>query len=276
MTKLRLVRSGSSPFPSPSPSPSSDFQIVILDSPYDCLGRSDAQKFFGSFMDLKLRGYGCEYPYGVMPVDTTDFIATHLGVFMHRGGDWVPIAAYKSISEKKCRLHGVQFSGVQVPLSSGASQAVRAVESLIEKSKQTGSFLTYEGGWTIDPSIRKDPALVTEVHHLCTTMHISQHLLYGKIDSICCGLLRFRTDRIMKGWGYHVLSYEGQEIQPFAQASLKGEMVHMHHTTQFSEEALKTAENYAHYWNNRIQIGKAILESDLEVATEVSQKKKAA
>jgi len=249
---------------------SPDFQIVILDSPYDSLSSPDAQKFFSSFMDLKLKGYGCEYPYGIMPVDTTDFIATHLGVFMHRDGDLVLVAAYKSISEKKCRLHGVQFSGVQVPLSSGATQAVSAVEGLIKKSNETGSFLSYEGGWTIEPSIRKDPALVSEVHRLCTTMHVSQHLLYGKIDSICCGLLRFRTDRIMKGWGYHVLTHEGQEVPPFAQASLRGEMVHMHHTTQFSEEALKTAEQYSHFWNNRLQIGRALTEAD------VAQKKKAA
>ncbi len=234
---------------------SSDFKIVVLNSPYDSLHSAEARSLFGSFMDIKLRGYGCEYPYGVMPVDTTDFIATHIGVFQQKGNELIPVAAYKSISERKCRLHGVPFSGIQVPQSSGAQSVVRAVEDLVEKSKERGSFLTYEGGWTIDPTIRKDPGLVAEVHNLSTCMHISQHLHYGAMDSICCGLLRFKTDRIMRGWGYSALTWEGKVLEPFAQSSLRGEMVHMHHTTRFSDEALKIANEYKAYWTNRIEIG---------------------
>jgi hypothetical protein len=239
------------------------FRIVVLDSPYDSLNSSEAQKFFSHFVDLKLRGYGCEYPYGIMPVDTTDFLATHLGVFMEKGNEIVPVAAFKTISERKCKIHGVPFSGLQVPGSSGAHDTVKAVEHIVERSRSMGSFLTYEGSWTFDPAVRKDPQLAAEIYRICTCMHVNQHLRYGKMDSLCCGLLRFKTDRIMKGLGYDVLTWQGREVQPFAQASLKGEMVLMHHATEFSNRALRTAEQYRDYWDNRIEIGRAKMEQDI-------------
>ena len=95
-------------------------KIVVLEAPYDSLKEKHAPDIFGKIISLKLQGYGPEYPYGTMPVDTNDFIATHLAVCVEDGSELKPIMAYKTVQQRKCRAHGVQFPGQYLPKISGA------------------------------------------------------------------------------------------------------------------------------------------------------------
>jgi hypothetical protein len=231
-------------------------RIVILDSPYDSLGTPEAQALFAKLVALKLKGYGAEYQYGVLPLDQSDFIATHFMVCQERDGELHPIMAYKSVKEPKCRQHGITFAScAHLSRCAKDDKNLLAVEKIIEEANARSSLMAYDGAWTIDPLIRKDRALVTELKNLFTCIQVNHYAQFGKFDLLLVGVLRFKTEKIFQDWGYKPLNWKGEQLQPFQSPSLR-EAVWLHHARAFSEQALELSARYTSYWENRIEIEK--------------------
>jgi hypothetical protein len=239
-----------------------ELKVVVLEAPYDSLEDPEAQEMFGKLMALRLRGYGGKYDYGIMPVDSSDFIATHLAVCkVDRTGltpIMTPIMAYKSVTEPKCQLHRIPFSGLQLPVSAGAKKSIQAVQEIIDRSKERQSLVAYDGGWTMDPNARKNRILAQELKNLFTCIQVNHYQRYGKFDLLCGGLLRFQTEQLFSAWGYKPLQLNGESLGAFANPSLGNEPILMMHGQEFSPYALDLARKYQAYWEDRVAIGHSI------------------
>jgi hypothetical protein len=89
-----------------------NLQIVVLESPYDNMNDPLVRDLFSKIVQLKIEGYRLVYPYGVLPVDSYDFIATHHLVCREINGSYQVLMGVKYITLKKCLTHNLPFPGI--------------------------------------------------------------------------------------------------------------------------------------------------------------------
>jgi hypothetical protein len=93
-------------------------RVVVLESPYDTWELPQVEKIFSDMIGIKLRGYGRQYPYGVLPVDGADLISTHL--LLCDKDSLQPIMGIRWTSLNKCRAHYITFPALSLVQQAGA------------------------------------------------------------------------------------------------------------------------------------------------------------
>ena len=203
--------------------PTYKFRITVLDCPYETWSEPFTQKLFAQMVDLKLRGFRTGYADGVLPVDGSDFVCTHLMVCAETRDELKPLLAYRSISESGARKHAMKFPGLALVESAKtpAPDHVQAVRRMVEHSQETGRSLRYCSSYTILPELREDRELVAQLKIYMTGMHALFHDEYQTAESLLGGVVRFKTDQYFASWGYERLALDGQERNDFERDSLR-------------------------------------------------------
>lgn len=233
----------------------SNLKIVILESPYDHWDHPLVQQLFPKIISLKLAGYRNEYPYGVLPVDTSDFVATHHLVCREEHGELTPIMGYKITKLDRCRVHGIGFPALTLAKAAGADQHAEAVQEIVTRCESAGINISYDSSWTIHPSLKEDRTLRDLLKNLTTAMLVRYHLESGTQEQLGMGVLRFKTDRYFQNMGYQLLKKKWRELPPFDHPFLLGEKVVLMHSPNFSESALAMGQQFQELWDARITIG---------------------
>src|SRR4051812_31740164 len=79
-------------------------KIIVLDCAYDTISEPATQEILGKVAALKIFGYRASHGYGILPVDSTDFVGKHTIVCEETpDGDRV-LAATKSITIRCCDM----------------------------------------------------------------------------------------------------------------------------------------------------------------------------
>jgi hypothetical protein len=234
----------------------SRYRIVVVDCPIDVWQEPRIEHLFHQIIDVKLQGYGAEYPYGVIAVDGTDFVATHIAVCEEKGGRFEPLLAYKSISLERCLNFKQTFPALALARAAKSFGHVRVLTDLVKRYEQAPSRLRYCSAFTIRPELRKDRELTGFLKNLLAGVHVNLIKDTGAIEALTCGVVRFRVDKLWESWGYHALSAGEQPLPSIRQVSLDGEEVKMYRlvSARFSEHAERCAEEYAAFWQNRVVI----------------------
>jgi hypothetical protein len=230
-------------------SPSRMPKIVTLEAPYDALNIPGLGGQLIEMFRLKLAGYKDVYEYGVLPIDTYDFISTHHVLGVGEGTDFKPVMAFRTSELDKCEVHGLPFPGVAVLQSSRASRHVSVLQNLIRSWQ--GKRISYASSWTMAPEFRTDREARNLMRDMMVTMLINHELDRKSDHRLLCGVPKVHTDRLFERYGYQRVAEHGDPLPPFAQASLMGEEAVLLHATQFSEEALEIAKRYRHIWDAR-------------------------
>jgi hypothetical protein len=228
--------------------------MVTLECPYDQWENPQVQSLFGKIVALKIRGYQAEYPYGVLPVDATDYVGTHHVVCKEENnGVLQPLMAYRSITYARTKTHQLpfpieaMFKGCNLPVH------LKAAEQIIERCKGEQKTLSYDSSWTIDPATRNDRDLATHLRGLMNAMHSLYHTHNNTGEILSGGVLRFKMDKLFKYWGYEPLSYDGKTLESFGLPLVFGEVITIFHQQNgFSKQSLEEAMKYQDFWENRI------------------------
>lgn len=228
-------------------------KFVVLESPYDTWSHPLTEKIFSRLMGLKLKGYGCEYPYGVLPVDTTDFIADHLIICEEEDGELQPIVSIKSVSLAQCRQHGLVFPALVLMRQAGATVHAETIEQIIQTADNHDLDLRYVGSWTIDPDHRGDKEWGDVLRELFTTIYVSFHH-DRKSQTIAGGTLRFKVDKYIQWLGHQPLSRDGKALPTVRVQHLAGEENLFTHLQSFTFESRSVAKKWQALWNDRIVI----------------------
>lgn len=232
-----------------------DLKIVIVKKPFDLWANVEDRSFpalFHEMIGLKLRGYGAEYPAGVLPVDTSDFIATHLLVCRREGEAWIPLTGFKSTLLSDCDAHRVSFPALGLVQSAEAPAHVRYVRETMERCSSEGASLAYTGSWTIEPGLRKDRALAQELVALFKAMYVFHHL-DERIDEVFTGgTIRFKADVLLGRMGHDPIIVDGLELPPLRVRHLFDEPVSLLHLRSFSESARSGVEPFRRMWEERV------------------------
>lgn len=229
-------------------------KLVILESPYDQINDPQVKELFIETQALKINGYHGVYPYGVLPVDTYDFVATHHLVCETGQGRLEPIMGYKSITLDKCKTHKLPFPGISVLRSSQAASHEKALQELLDGYQNNASAIDWGSSWTIAPRIRDNIELKKFLKELFIAMHVCHEREIGTKEWVTCGNNRVKTDRLFLDLGYQPLQSNGVALPYFIYTPLIDAEAMMFTCTKFSDSALKLADKFRDFWNTRIVI----------------------
>ncbi|MGZ3725656.1 MAG: hypothetical protein ACXWQQ_07640 [Pseudobdellovibrio sp.] len=228
-----------------------NIKIVIMESPYDCWNEEAVGNFFKDIIGVKLRGYGREHAYGVLPVDGADLISTHLSVCrLENDGYLRPLMAIRWTSLQKCRLHFLNFPGMSLLQQAQQPEHVIALEKIIAELDKNNRDLFYSGSLSIDPLWKKDKAESLFLRELLTTMYVHYQRQKGYAELMAGGTVRFKIDQWLESIGHTPLHENIINVKHLA-----GEAVRVMHLRDFSFEALRIAKKWEHLWDERMIIG---------------------
>ena len=232
-----------------------DLQLVVIDCPYHCWHKPLARDLFTKMVDLKLKGFKPHYPPGALPLDTSDFLATHVLACVQNYGELIPVMGYRIMPLERCNDFNIPFPALSLTWAANAPVHARVIEEHIDRCMLEGKSISYLGSWSIHPRVKKPSALHRYLRELFIASQILVHTAYGLDESIIGATLRFKVDEIHAPLGYRPLSEGGEAFEAISVAHLFNERVIVMHLPCFTAEAYRTAEKWNANWKSRITIG---------------------
>jgi hypothetical protein len=227
-------------------------RIVVIESPYDSLpGNVSAQALLMRALMMKLGSYRDVYPYGVMPLDTYDYLSTHHLVGLDREGEFQPLMAYRTILSEKCDLHRLPFPALLALRDPTSALHARVLGELLRQWKERGERVSFGSSWGIDPALRADRELRDFLKELMTATLVHHETSLGTAHLLGAGMTGVHTDRYFREIGYEVVEHDGFPLPPFRHASLLGAEALLLHAGSFNARALEIAARYREYWERR-------------------------
>lgn len=237
--------------------PENKLKIVILKDVSRFWSQTNDENFknlFYKMIQLKLHGYNSEYPEGVLPIDTTDFIADHLLVCKEVHGELIMLSGTKSTTMSASQKHQLNFPGLSLVLAAESKPHIQAMENLMSNCLAHNRELTYTGSWTITPETRKDKILRQDILNYFNASYVFHHMESGIDEIVCGGTLRFKVENFLGKIGHEILHVNGQPLEPFSVKHLFGEKVQLLHLKKFTSESLEAAHLLKDDWDNRIEM----------------------
>jgi len=237
----------------------SEYQLVVLECPYRIWDHELVQSLFPKMVSLKLKGYQTAYGKYCMPIDTTDFIATHLVLCSKEAGTLQPIMAFRSIELNRCDEYNVPFSALSlVKAAKDAGPLVPYVEKSIAECKEAQVKLYYISSWTIRPDIRTSQQTLNQhLTSLFASLIWFQHHQQNPIQLIAAASIQFRVTHLLGLLGFKMIQYEGVECPSFGVASLNQTRARLMDVREFSTYAPQLAKKFQALWENRIVVADA-------------------
>jgi len=197
--------------------------FVTLDCPLERWRDPHVRAAFAEMVRLKMLGFGSAHAAGIMPVDTSDFIASHVLTCVEGNDGLHLVAAFRSISTERCREFNLTFSAESLAIAADAREHAAAVREFVGQEGRVG----YLGSWTIHPSARENPALRAALRDDFALGAVLAHAEAGIPRMVVGATLRFKVDRLLSPVGFRPLSHKGAELPPIAVRHLHGEPVLM-------------------------------------------------
>lgn len=237
-----------------------NYQIVILDSVYDSASNHKTQALFPKMIQFKINGYLQEYPYGVLPMDASDFVGTHL--LITRKSDGEIVVGMKSITLAKCLLHQIRFPmlGMLDSRQDDTSAHKNAIQSVMDHYSQTGlaEKLSYNGSYTVHPEVRANKPLMKVIWEVSQAMMVNFYLEQQTEQVMAVCSRQFKIDRVKKnlGWDYFYQAKGDQntELGEYHCQALGNSLFLPMTVKQHSEFALALAKKYQTLWEQRILV----------------------
>ena len=226
----------------------SELKLIILENPYDLMEKSQVRDLFSRMVELKVKGYRHEYDYGVMPVDSTDFIANHIMICLESEEGFKPVCAYRSLSLQRSMAFKAQFPALALAKERGSSALVREVQEMIDFSLANGRGLSYDSSWTVDPELRKERKNNRIFLELLMALCVLYHRDYNLPDWITAGILRLETHEVFYRMG--LVPFENDPV--IKHPAVHDEEAIFVKLKENSEAALEMAEKYKALWKERV------------------------
>jgi len=224
----------------------SDYQVLLMDKPYDLMSVKEVKKIYTDLLELKISGYLAEYEYGALPADSTDLIGTHVMILDQNSRI---LMAFKSISFKRCQSFGLPFPGLS--LASLKPELEQEVKPLCSTD------ISYDSSWTIHPSLRAGANQLVLLEIMAALLVFLHQDSRFPEEGIIAGVKRFKTDAFFRKMGAQSLA----SGELFPHPLLHGEPCSLLHWGGPSKTALRLAEKHEGLWSNRLEY----IKSDLPI-----------
>lgn len=232
-----------------------NLQVIVLESPYDCLDSADSQKLFASLMALKVKGYGKVHGENPLPFATCDFIGTHLIVADKRDPFGTLYMTYKSVSLEQCQRFNLEFPFLSILQKAKNDVCYQAMKQIVDESIEQQKAISYDTGWTIDPAVREDADLQAALKDILTTFVVNHHRDYEIPHWVTFGICKVKTDQFFLKMGLSEISSEPIISHPYlGHQPARAVIAKDHVYTEFTHQ---TASRYQTLWDTKMTIGPA-------------------
>lgn len=241
-------------------------KAVIIDCPIKHWNHPVVQEMFHKVINLKLSGFHSKMPDNYLPVDTFDYIGTHIvGCKEYEDGSLHPVMGFKGITLERCLHYGQNFSG-RGSLSSVQSDIHKsALDRYIEQSLNEGHTLGYASSFAIDPELRRREKL--EAMQLLFPLLPFYIRAFNLSRLIVNGSTKSRTNITFRKLGFHPLLHAGEVLPPLRIPAFQNEEFEVMTLESCSLECEASASANQELWDNRIEISEKALQSLEPAAT---------
>lgn len=241
-----------------------DLCIVILESPYHTLTLKESREAFANLMDMKIQGYLAVHDNGALPLDTTDFLATHVFVSNKQKPLDEIYMCYKSTTFRICESFNIPFPFTSILKNHAKPECHEEMERIISECRLKGQDLAYDTGWTIAPIVREHKELQQILKELISLFAIYQHREYSISHWVTLGICKVKTDQHFLRMGLKEISGQPIISHPYLHNTDARAVISM--DGNYADFVHFEARKYLDLWNNRL-----IISHD-----QAKQKKKAA
>jgi hypothetical protein len=151
--------------------------VLVIERPAEKLGNRKVEQAWLDLLRLRMLGYRHDYAGQVLPLDTYDFLATHIAAgIAHPSGEFQPLMAFRTLTLGSA-------AAAYLPLIAGAEgfpDEVRApLDAVLEGYTPTPEALAYVSAWVIHPAWRGRPEMRDLTYGLVLAWHVAraQHWL---------------------------------------------------------------------------------------------------
>jgi len=185
-------------------------KIVTIHNFYKSCTNRLVKELFGEMLLVKQEGYGPDYPESFLPLDSSDFVATHHLLCLEAWGSLEPIAGLRHCVQSVCEPYHVISPLLALVEDAGQEPHISQLRRLIREHRESGRELISSGGFTIKKAKRTDRALSTLLKELVVALMCDDHWKHGNATLIGGGVIRFKTEQLWERSGYKpLLSPEG-------------------------------------------------------------------
>lgn len=233
----------------------SNLQIIVIKEPILTLTNfqdSFQNSLFSKMLSLKYHGYSNRHNKNTLPIDTTDFIGTHLIVCENEGDELIPLMAYKSTTVETCEKYNLKFPFLGLLENSGNKVCLNETHDLINKLKKNNSSLSYDTSWTMSQKLeglREKRDYLKEILQMLLVKH---HTDYNIPNWVTFGICKMKTDLLFKSMGGIEISQEPLIKHP----GLNGQdaVAILLPSNNYQFEALRMSKKHELLWKNKIEI----------------------
>lgn len=228
-------------------------RAVVIDCPIKHWNHPIVRQMFHKMVNLKLIGFRSKMPDNYLPVDTSDYIGTHIMVCRENGnGELHPIMAFKGISLERCHQYGQQFAGRSCISSAHSDLHKMALEQYIESSIEGGHALAYTSSFAVDPDLDRGAKL--EAMKLLFPLVALYRLDFGISRLLALGSIKTKTNVTFRKLGFHPLVHAGEMIPPVNIPAFQNERFEAMAMEHPSVECESSANAIQAWWDARIEI----------------------
>lgn len=228
-------------------------RLVVLDCAYNTFESSGTQSLFSKVIAMKIAGYRKHYPYGVLPADSYDFVATHMLLCEEKNGELDPLMGMKFTTYEKCKTHNLEFPIFHI-VDQKYHEHHQAVEDTVNGLVAKGESVAYSASWTMSEKVRRDPRLTEFCKYLNIALFYYYKETFGIQNVVDGATVRFKIEKWKAFLGYEPFQYQGAPLGQVPCDPFFGEMILLMHLKKFTAEAVAFARQFDYLWEQRLVI----------------------
>jgi hypothetical protein len=237
----------------------SQCRIVQLDNPFELWSDALVRNLFEKTATLKFQGYGPKYPKGVIPMDTSDWVATHYLLCHETHGELQPVMGFRRVTLERCRKHYLPFPPLAACHEAGCRQHIRDIDQFVSTFRDRPDRLSYTACFTIAPQLRTDRILVEKLCQLLVAQHYFFHEEEGNgHEVITAAVVRFQMDTLLSTYGFDPLVRPSSDNNwgAMRMPHVAGEPIRFMHSRSFNHEVREIAATYHCLWAARTTLAR--------------------
>jgi len=231
----------------------SEIKIVVIDCPIKHWNHPLVREMYHKIINLKLAGFHSKKPDNYLPVDTTDFIGTHIVACNENDdGSLHPIMGFKGVTLERCLHYGQNFSGRNALASVHSDIHKLALDQYITQSLNDGHTLSHNSSLAVDPSLKGRKKL--EAMKLIFPLALFHYREFSLTRLISFGSITSKTHITFRKLGFHPILHAGKPLPPVCIPAIQNEEAEIMTLENFSAECEALAVANQALWDERIEI----------------------
>lgn len=226
-------------------------KMVLIDYPIYALNDPICTNLLCKSWYMKAEGYRYTYNDSVIPMDKSDFFASHIILCEDKNDELIPIVSCKSLTLDRCLKYNFEFPILSLMKSDGHQSCVDKINQIISTISDP-HLISYDSAWAQNLNYRfnKDPEFKTMLSEIMMLIIVAHHKEFNIPHMITNGVVKVKTNQFFLKAGLKELN----EHAHFIQKGLNNEESVIFYTNEFSLSAHQMAEKYQELWETKLVI----------------------